>query len=158
MRMWIVAGLIGVAVFAAALFMLPGERVSLPTPGAEPVQAGSSGPLSQRDKGEGAVEIEVTLVAPGSPEAVKYGAATETVFIVSMTTHTVDLTGYDLTKVSELVAAGRIFKPMRWTSTSDDSHHRAGVLSFPKVDRSAVLELRIKTIAGVPVRVFRWAP
>lgn len=158
MRTWMVAGPIGVAVFAAAFFLLPGARVSTPTPAAESVQAGSSGPLTRRDNGEGAVEIEVTLVAPGSPQAVKYGAATETAFIVSMNTHSVDLTGYDLTKASELVAAGRTLTPIRWTSTSDDSHHRAGVLSFPKVDRSGVLELRIKAIAGVPVRVFRWAP
>jgi hypothetical protein len=104
------------------------------------------------------VEIEVTLVTPGSPEAAKHNTAAETVFIVSMNTHSVDLSGYDLTKVSELVAEGRTIKPLGWTSTSNDSHHRAGALSFPKVAPSAALELRIKSIAGVPVRVFRWGP
>ena len=102
------------------------------------------------------MEIEATLVLPGSPDAAKYKADTQTVFLVSMNTHSVNLAGYNLVEISELVAAGQTLKPTRWAGTSDDSHHRAGVLTFPKVDRTAGLELRIKTIAGVPVRIFRW--
>jgi hypothetical protein len=161
MRAWIVAVVIGAVVFAAVFLVLPGRRTANSIPSAQPAQAASSSPLTQRDRGEGAVEIEVTLVLSGSPDAAKYNADTQTVFLVSMNTHSVDLAGYDLAKVSELVAAGQTFKPTRWAGTSDSSHHRAGALIFAqmeKVDRAAGLELRIKTIAGVPVRVFRWTP
>jgi len=158
MRIGVLAVVIGAAVFVAVFLVLPGRQGSEPAPAGQPARAASSSPLTQRDRGEGAVEIEVTLVLPGSPDAAKYGAQTQTVFFVSMNTHSVDLTGYDLVKVSELLAAGRTLTPTRWVSTSDDSHHRAGALLFPKVDRGVVLELRIKTIAGVPVRTFRWAP
>ncbi len=158
MRTAILAVIIGAAVVAAVFLLLPGRRASEPTPATQPAQAASSSPLTQRDAGEGAVEIEVTLVAPGSPEAAKYGAQTQTVFLVAMNTHSVDLSGYDLLKVSELAAAGRTFPPVRWVSTSDSSHHRSGALVFAKVGRGVALELRIKTIAGILVRTFRWAP
>lgn len=157
--MWLAAG--GVAAAALAAFMLwPRARCSrtTPAPVVGEVQAASGSSLTQRDRREGAVEIEVTLVLPGSRDAAKYGADTQTVFLVSMNTHSVDLAGYDLVKISELVAAGQTLKPIRWASTSDDSHHRSGALIFPKVDRGTALELRLKTIAGVPVRIFRWTP
>lgn len=158
MRTTILVVVIGAAVFAGVLLLLPGRKAAEPTPAGQPAQASSGSPLTQRDRGEGAVEIEVTLVLPGSPDAAKYGADTQTVFLVSMNTHSVDLSAYDLTTISELLVAGRTYTPARWVSTSDDSHHRAGALLFPKVDRGVVLEVRIKTIAGVPVRAFRWAP
>lgn len=152
MRRAIIAAVIAAAVFTAVFILLPGRRASPPAP------AASESPLTQRDAGEGAVDIEVTLVVAGSPDAAKYGTEAQTVFIVSMNTHSVDLSAYDLTKISELLAAGQRLSPIRWVSTSDDSHHRAGALIFPKVDRRVALELRIKTIAGVAVRTFPWAP
>lgn len=158
MRKVILAVVIGAAVFAAVFVLLPGRKASKPVPATQPAQAASTSPLTQRDAGEGAVETEVTLVVAGSPDAPKYAADGQTVFLVSMNTHSVDLTGYDLVKLSELLAAGRTLTPTRWVSTSNDSHHRAGALVFPKVDRRVPLELRIKTIAGVAVRAFRWAP
>lgn len=158
MRTAILAVVIGAAVFAAVFFVLPGRRGAELPPAAGDVQAASGSPLTQRDRGEGAVEIEVTLVLPGSRDAAKYNAQTQTVFLVSMNTHSVDLTGYDLTEVSELLVAGATFPPVRWVSTSNDSHHRAGALVFPKVKQGAPLELRIKAVAGVPVRIFRWTP
>lgn len=158
MRAWILAVVIGAAVFAAVVFVLPGRRAAQPAGPGQPVQAVSNSALTQREKGEGAVEIEVTLVLPGSPDGAKYGADQQTVFLLSMSTHSVDLTGYDLVKVSELTAAGQTLKPVRWISTADNSHHRSGALLFSKVDRRTPLELRIKTIAGVPVRTFRWVP
>jgi len=158
MRTAILVGLFGAVVLAAVLW-LPGRRdTSEPAPSAVLAQAASSSSLTQRDGGEGAVEVEVTLVVPGTPDAAKFGADSQTVFLVSMNTHSVDLAGYDLVKLSELLVAGQRFAPLRWVSTSDTNHHRSGALIFPKADRGAGLELRIKTIAGVPVRTFRWAP
>ena len=106
MRKVILALAIGAAVFIAVFILLPGRRASQPAP------AASKSSLTQRDAGEGAVEIEVTLVVPNSPDAAKYGAETQTVFLVSMNTHSVDLSGYDLTQISELLAALAAF--MLW--------------------------------------------
>jgi len=113
---------------------------------------------TQRDAGAGAVEIEVTLLPPGSPQAARYAAGGQTVFLVAMNTHSVDLSGYDLVQLSELRAGGRRLAPLRWVATSESGHHRSGALIFPEVDRAAGLEVRMMTVAGVPVRLFRWGP
>ena len=112
---------------------------------------------TQRDGGEGAVEIEVTMVRPESADAAKYAVGAQTAFLVSMNTHSVDLAGYDLVRISELQAGERRMGPIRWVAISDNNHHRSGALIFPEVDRSTELELRIRGVAGVPVRIFRWA-
>lgn len=38
------------------------------------------------------------------------------------------------------------------------SELKVGALIFPNVDPGQPVELTIKTIAGVPARIFRWAP
>ncbi len=125
----------------------------------------ATGPtLLQRDRGEGGVEVEVLYVTPeylrtSNDRALqKYEPDRNTVFVVAMNTHTVDLSGYDMLKISELVAGGKRYAPVRWQSSSDSSHHRSGVLIFPKAQPPFPVELLIKAIAGVPVRTFRWAP
>jgi len=158
MRTAILVVLVGAALVAAAVFLVPARRGPAPAVSGVPAQPTPGSSPTQRDAGEGAVEIEVTLVVPGSPAASKFDAGAQTVFLVAMNTHSVDLAGYDLVALSELRAGGRPLPPLRWVSTSDSSHHRSGALIFPKVDRRAALELRIKTIGSVPVRTFRWAP
>lgn len=61
-------------------------------------------------------------------------------------------------RISELQAGERRMAPIRWVAISDTNHHRSGALIFPEVDRSTEMELRIRSVAGVPVRIFRWAP
>lgn len=164
MRKIVVALLIGAVAFALVLFV-----TSRPQSVAPEVQAGpgyaqpSTGRYwAQRDQGEGGVEIEVIYVTSeflrsgGSVQAQRYQPDRYAVFLVSMNTHSVDLLQYDMVKVSEVKAGGKTVTPLRWESTSDNNHHRSGVLIFPKVDPP--LELVIKTVAGVPVRTFRWAP
>jgi hypothetical protein len=153
MRVVIAAVLIGAAVFGGIYFFAlrsPGTPEAQPAPTAE-----ASPGNAQRDQGEGGVEIEVTF---GGPGAAAYEPERYSVFLVAMNTHSADLSGYDLVALSELRAGSKSFKALRWVSTADDSHHRSGVLIFPKVDAGQPLELVIKTIAGVPVRTFRWAP
>lgn len=158
MRYVLLAVLISAAALGAVIVLSVGRRAAEPGLPAQPAQAASPSPLTQRDSGAGAVEVEVRLVVPGSPEAAKYGAETQTVFFVSMNTHSVDLSSYDLTVISELSAAGRTYAPVRWVSASDNTHHRSGALIFPRVDLRVALELRIKTIAGIPFRIFKWTP
>lgn len=153
MRTLIIALAIG-ALAAGAIFSLTTERAVAPE-----VAAGPS--YVQRDRGEGGVEIEVIFVTPaylasGGADARRYEPDTHTVFLVAMNTHTVDLAGYDMVTVSALRAGGRVHAPLRWVSTSDNSHHRSGALIFPKVAGGQDLELVIRTVAGVPERTFRW--
>ncbi len=156
MRMIMIALAIGMAVFGAAYLLVNGRSGD-----AAGVAAGPS--YVQRDRGEGGVEIEVTYVIPeylksGGRDAQRYEPKKYTVFLVAMNTHSVDLGGYDLTKVSEVRVGGKILAPLRWVSTADNSHHRSGALLFPKVNPALPVELVIKTIAGVPSRTFRWSP
>ncbi len=156
MRVVLATLAVGLAVFGLALLI--GRQGSQPG-------ANAAGPdLLRRDKGEGGVEIEVLYATPeyvrtSNDKALqKYEPDRNTVFVVAMNTHTVNLGGYDMVKISELVASGKSFAPLRWASTSDNVHHRSGVLTFPKFQPLFPAELLIKTIAGVPVRRFQWAP
>lgn len=156
MKILITALVVGMIVFGA-VWWFTADR---PSPGPA-VVAGQV--YVQRDKGEGGVEIEVTFVTTEyvrsvNKDAAKYEPDKYAVFLVAMNTHSVDLSGFDMVKISELRAGGKSLAPLRWISTSDNSHHRAGVLIFPKVDEKQAVELIIKTIAGVPARTFRWAP
>lgn len=146
----VIAGAVFAGVYFLALRPAAGPETAVPPAAAQ----GADGRV-QRDAGEGGVEIEVTL---GGPRAAKYETDRYTVFLVAFTTHSGDLSGYDLVVLSELRAGGKTLKAVRWVSISDDSHHRAGALVFPKVDESRPLELRIRDIAAVPARTFRWAP
>lgn len=157
MRSVVAALVIGVIVFGG-VWWFTGNRF---TPEAAAVEAGPA--YTQKDGGEGGVEIAATYVTPDyvrsvNKEAAKYEPEKYAVFLVSMNTHSVDLSGYDMVKISELRVSGKTLAPVRWVSTSDDSHHRAGALIFPKVDAKQAVELAIKTIAGVPARTFRWTP
>lgn len=178
MRMVVAAVAVGVIVFGGVyLFTLrsagpPAARDdALPTAQGDvpPAAVGDAATAAaapgyvQRDQGEGAVEIQVIYVTPeylrsGGADAARYEPDRYSVFLVSLNTHSVDLSRYDMVQVSELRAGGQSWRPLRWVSTSDGSHHRAGVLVFPKVDPARPVELLIKTIAGIPVRTFRWTP
>ncbi len=156
MRTLIAALAVGVVVFGAVFILTRGRQPETP-------QAQAAPSYLQRDRGEGGVEIEVIYVTPdylrsGGSASQRYAPDTYTVFLVSMNTHSVDLAGYDMAKISELRAAGKTYAPLRWESTSDNNHHRSGALIFPRIDTSQPVELVIKTIAGVPQRLYRWQP
>lgn len=152
MRHLIVAILIGGAVFAGVYVLALRPAAG---PDAVPAAAAQGGAGRVQRDAAGGVEIEVTL---GGPGAARYEPDRYTVFLVSFTTHSGDLSRYDLVALSALRAGGKILTPLRWVSTSDDSHHRAGALLFPKVDEGRPVELTIRNIAGVPARIFRWTP
>ncbi len=156
MRTVIAALAVGGVVFGLVFLVTAGRQSQEP-------QAQAAPSYVQRDRGEGGVEIEVVYVTPdylrtGDSSAQRYSPDRYTVFLVSMNTHSVDLAGYDMVKISELRVAGKTFAPLRWESTSENNHHRSGALVFPKVDTSQPAELVIKTIAGVPQRLYRWQP
>jgi len=90
------------------------------------------------------------------------------VFTVSLNTHVVKLSSYQMEKISFLRDdQGREYPAIGWEEGQSGmpSHHRTGVLVFPKVDargnpiisdKAGFMEIVIKGLAGVQERTFRW--
>lgn len=117
---------------------------------------------SLRDAGWGEVQIQVVHLSPDAvppaarPLLGRYPLDRYTIFLVSLDIHAGDLSGYDMAALSELVAAGKTYAPVRWEGIAESSHHRVGALIFPRVDLPA--DLVIRAVGGVAVRTFRWLP
>lgn len=83
------------------------------------------------------------------------------IFNVAMNTHSVNLDGYDLERLSFLSDdTGNQYQPVSWDSAPGD-HHRRGTLTFTLPDsliqgKTSYLELVIMDVAGVEKRVLRW--
>ncbi len=128
-----------------------------------------------RTASAGGVEVKVIFAPPEYFTTAKdmegtkrFAPEKQVVFLVTLDTHSGDLTPFDMVRNSRLrAAAGGVIKeyaPVKWESTSNGSHHRSGALIFPpsvdgtKVIGSAVtsLTLVIANLGGVPVRSFEW--
>jgi len=78
---------------------------------------------------------------------------------VAFDTHSGDLTQYNMTKLSALRDdKGKEVAPAAWLGTSNDSHHREGIIKFPRgiEQGTKYLELVIKDVGVVKERVLRW--
>ncbi len=78
-------------------------------------------------------------------------------FIVVLDTHSADISD-DLTQSASLTTNdGRTLKPLGWSGTTADGHHREGVLAFDVPAPSpSTIELQIKRKGESAPRVFRW--
>ena len=94
------------------------------------------------------VDVRPVQLLPGKPAK----------FEIRMNTHSVDLS-YDMVAVSTLKDnQGREYRPINWEGSSDESHHRQGILEFPKLEtNTASITLVIRKIAEVPERIFEWS-
>ncbi len=94
------------------------------------------------------VDVRPVQLLPGKPAK----------FEIRMNTHSVDLS-YDMVAVSTLKDnQGREYQPINWEGSSDESHHRQGILEFPKLEtNTASITLVIRKIAEVPERIFEWS-
>ncbi|MFA5180540.1 MAG: hypothetical protein WC405_04410 [Syntrophales bacterium] len=95
------------------------------------------------------VRVEVTPV--------QLVAGRPAIFKIRMNTHSVELS-YDMVKLSTLKDdKGREYQALKWNGDPPSGHHRSGALEFPAIATGVKsITLRIKTIAGVPERVFEW--
>jgi len=112
--------------------------------------------FTQRNSG-GSVTVDATWQNPtaGGP----------LLFTLTMDTHSVDLDGYDLSKLAVLRNdQGQEVMAQSWDAPPG-GHHRSGTLSFPLSDNAAKrvlspttksLELVIRDVAGVKERVLTW--
>jgi hypothetical protein len=93
------------------------------------------------------VEVKPVQLTAGKPVS----------FLISMNTHSVDLS-QDLTAVATLKDdQGREYKPLTWQGSSPGGHHRSGTLAFPALAGNAKsVTLIIRQIADVPERSFQW--
>ncbi|MHB1421382.1 MAG: hypothetical protein ACYCX4_17675 [Bacillota bacterium] len=119
--------------------------------------------LYMRSGQSGNVELEVLWVTPdyvkvyGNP-AGQVDPEKNLVFYITMTTHSGDLLGNDLSKLAELRIGEKNLTPSKWEFTKSDAHHPEGVLVFPNnADTSLVpLTLVIKGLGGESEVAFNW--
>ena len=122
-----------------------GSRVPSP---ADPVRSNEGGRVTVKATWQGQQEA-------GGPLVVR----------VVMDTHSVDLDGYDLSKMA-VVRGGQGVEvaPLSWEAPPG-GHHRDGILTFPSTDGTGrpvldsdaqVAVLVIRGVAGVPERVLSW--
>ena len=106
--------------------------------------------LAPKSNDEKFVSIEVKPIKFSYNEPVK--------FDVTINTHQGSL-DFDLTAISLLEdAEGNSYKALTWEGTPPDGHHRAGVLTFPKLKgETGVIKLTLKNVYGIPERVFEWS-
>ncbi|MBF6612498.1 MAG: hypothetical protein IVW55_05155 [Chloroflexi bacterium] len=126
-------------------------------------------PLQNEGTGSGAARSGTqTNEGGGVTVAVEWaGKDAGPVFKVTIDTHSVDLDGYDLTRLSTLrTDDGREALPVMWDAPKG-GHHREGQLTFsanaldgkPLVGTDTKgLELIIYDVAGVAQRSFKWTP
>jgi hypothetical protein len=119
----------------------------------------------RRDEAKGGISVEAILMS--TEEMGQRGHPPDHIgFLLKLDTHTGDLLGYNLVALSELRSAPqRAVAALGWEPFSQDSHHRSGLLYFPRNlpdGRSVIpeavpyLELSLRGLGGVPERVLRW--
>lgn len=182
MKKLIALGIIFLLIIAGAwaIFTLYGKQKAPELPKIEriPPQETGSGEAAdlwtRSDQGEGNVTAEVTYATQkyfqSTGEAAaseKYGLDKNLAFIISLSTHSVDLSSYALDTLTYLRDdQGNEYSALPgWEAKDDSSHHRSGVLKFAKFDAQGrpvirgdtkFIEVIIKNVAGVSERIFRW--
>ena len=134
--------------------------------------AGQAAAQATRTDTQGIVTVKAVYVTPAyfktTPTdalAGKVDLNRNVVFAITLDTHAGDLSKYDFVKnVTLRNNGGPRVAPLRWVSTAEGPHHRAGGLVFPKTDQTGrpidaqakVLELIVRGLGGVAQRTLRW--
>jgi hypothetical protein len=136
-----------------------------PRTGASGAGPAPSASAKARDSGVGGVTVEASLASKDFLAAKGQGAD-KWGFLVSLDTHSVDLTGIDLvSRVSLRDGSGRVLKPAGWRPLSEDSHHRSGLLLFAadgagegilSGEKLKNVQLVFTDISGARERVLVW--
>jgi hypothetical protein len=120
----------------------------------------------------GGITVKATYITAGylkatprDPLSGKVDPASTIVIALALDTHSGDLMAYDPVKrVILRTDRGQQLEPLRWVSTADGAHHRAGALVFARTDRAGrpveqsagSLELIVRDLGGVAERILRW--
>lgn len=73
---------------------------------------------------------------------------------ISVNTHSVDLSPFDLTKITGLEYGGKVFAPV--SAPSLGGHHSSGTLKFNVDENVDAFIIKIRGIPNVEERVFKW--
>ena len=139
--MWRLAFVAAVALAGAACSSGGGSRET----GDGPTDAA---PVTQSVEVDG-VTAEVTWLTAGDVGEVDadlsaYPPDGFVLLDVKLDTHSGDLTSIDFEREAALRQDGSKTRPEKWVSVSDDSHHREGVLVFPRRLEDGPAELTIQ--------------
>ena len=159
------AALLVAAVLALAFGAACGGKGEPPPATETPPPFPTASPLTLADSGQGDVTIRVTWVTPdllASPEMERAGSldlSQHLAFYVRLDTDSVDLSKYDLGRISVLRdLGGGEYQPEAWLPWSVASYHREGLLLFREVELGEQgVELVIRGVGGVTERSYRWS-
>lgn len=114
---------------------------------ASEIETSSSFSLKKDETGS----VTVSVTPKFTPESSEWD------FALTLQTHSVELSMDILESVVLLDADGSEGKPLSWDGDPPEGHHRTGTLRFAALDPVPdTIVLRVKDIAGVPVREFVW--
>ncbi len=77
---------------------------------------------------------------------------------ISLDTHSGDLGSIDLVDASALETDAGSLEPEDWVAKSDESHHRSGVLVFPRAELAAPVTLTVELEDGIAELVWEELP
>lgn len=109
------------------------------------VDTSQSATRSTGDTSPGGVAIDLTLVQD------KDGVI---IMEIQANTHSVELSGYDLRRMTTLERAGKKYTPSSASSLS--GHHAKGIITFDRVEGKGPVTVLITGIPQVMERVFSW--
>jgi hypothetical protein len=121
------------------------------------------------DAGEGGVQVSATLLVPSvlyrssalADQVKGLRAGEELAVSISLNTHSVDLSGYDLVSITSLETPDGPVRPLRYLAQQDDIHHRVGTMVFPvsneTLEQPGDLSLVMRGLAGVVDRSLSWS-
>ena len=136
------ASALGAALLAAACSSGGGSELSEPDGEGQP----AAGEELTRVSETGGVTVEATWLMEGDLSGVdtdltRYPLEEFVVVEISLDAHSGDLNEIEMERAATLRQGGSELPPEAWVSVSDDSHHRAGVLVFPRNLRDGPVEL-----------------
>jgi len=125
----------------------------------QPELDGDSASETTRSAEAGGVTVDATWLTAGdeaasTPEFQEYPLDRFVLIEITFTTHSGDLRTIEMEGASSLTQGTSVLRPQAWVETSDDSHHRAGVLVFPGELGEGAVELALDL--GEDALSLRW--
>ncbi len=120
--------------------------------GPTPRGDGSPGAALTQTGEAGAVTVDATWLTADSGDTgadlTPYPLTQFVVIEIAFTTHSGDLTAIEMERAAALTQGDGRLQPEAWVSLDDDSHHRKGVLVFPRDLTGGPVDLVLQLVDG----------